>query len=58
MPRGMERTALLITAFALAGLGLVIGIVFMNPYIGLIPLILAAIPAGMALGTQKKDYYW
>jgi hypothetical protein len=56
--RGMERTAMLLTAFALAGLGLVIGIVFMNPCIAMIPLILAAIPAGMALGTQKKDYYW
>jgi hypothetical protein len=30
----------------------------MNVYVAMIPLMLAAIPAGMALGTQKKDYYW
>jgi hypothetical protein len=58
LPRGMERTALLVTAFALAGFGVVIGIVFTNVYIAMIPIILAGIPAGMALGTQKKDYYW
>ena len=58
MPRGAERTTLLVTAFVLAGFGVVLGIVFMNAYVAMIPIILAGIPAGMALGTQKKDYYW
>jgi hypothetical protein len=58
MPRGAERTALLVAAFVLAGFGVVIGIVFVNVYVAMIPLMLAGIPAGMALGTQKKDYYW
>jgi hypothetical protein len=54
MPRGAERTTLLVTAFVLAGFGIVIGIAFQNVYVAMIPIILAGIPAGMALGRTEK----
>ena len=48
---------MLAVALVLMLFGIGVALYFRNVYLGLIPVFLAAIPAGMALGTQKKDFW-
>jgi hypothetical protein len=51
-----RRRALLITTFAIVGLGVILAVAI-HPMM-LLPMVFgASVPAGLAMGTQEKEYY-